>query len=68
MTELGFPNFDKDISSVISDYYVEKPVKFRDYFLNNINALKKIDWYHIYKITNKIQIDYIYNNYTQYID
>jgi len=72
MTELGYPQqFDKDISSIIAEYLVEKPIKFKDYILNNIESLYNNHVLYLHQICangEKIYIDYLYDNYKEYID
>ena len=71
MTELGYPQqFDKDISTVIADYLVEIPIKFKDYILNNFENLSNNNILYLHQICangDKIYIDYLYDNYKEYI-
>ena len=73
MTSLGFENkFDKDISSIISEYLIEIPVKIKDYFLNNIDGKVsrndiEINWGKICETSEKKYIDYLYDNFREEI-
>ena len=53
MTSLGFPNkFNKDISGLIAEYIIEKPLKLRDWI--NVN---KLNWNCL--TMNKNSIDFL---------
>ena len=71
MTELGFTKkFDKDISSIIASYYIEKPIKFKDYILNNFEHLCNeniLYLNHICANGEKMYIDYLYDNHMELI-